>query len=319
MTPSILLSRRWPSAVEDALRAQYKVTVNDTDTPLSKAQFIDAMYRFDAICPTVSDRIDADILLQPRARVKIIGNYGAGFEHIDLEAARTAGIVVTNTPDVLTQSTAELALLLILMTSRRAGEGERELRSLTWTGWRPTHMLGTSLAGKRLGLIGYGRIARATAKLAQTALGMDIAYHSRRRAEDDCLGATYLASLEELLATSDIVSLHCPGGLETHHLINAERLSVMKSTAILINTARGSVIDENDLAYALARKTIAAAGLDVYEREPKVAEGLIGLDNVVLLPHLGSATLETRTAMGNAVMANLSRFFSGQHLLNQVA
>jgi len=317
--PSVLLSRRWPASVENALRERYTVTTNEADIPLSKSQFIEAMHRYDAICPTVTDRIDADILRQPNARVKIVGNYGAGIEHVDLEAARAAGIAVTNTPDVLTQSTAELALLLMLMTSRRAGEGERELRSMAWTGWRPTHLLGTSLAGKRLGLVGFGRIARATARLARAALGMEIAYFSRRRAEDEDPGAIYMASLEDLLATSDVVSLHCPGGPETRHLINAERLALMKPTAIIVNTARGSVIDEGDLALALAARTIAAAGLDVYEREPTVDPRLAALDNAVLLPHLGSATIETRTAMGHAVMANLERFFSGRPLLNPVA
>ena len=318
LKPSVLLTRRWPAIVEDALRRSYKVTCNETDIPLSKDQFISAMQLYDAICPTVSDRLDAEILLQPNARVKIIGNYGAGFDHIDLEAAKAAGIAVTNTPDVLTRATAELALLLILMTSRRAGEGERQLRALQWSGWRPTHLLGTSLEGKRLGLIGYGRIAKATAQLARVALGMELAYFSRRPAEHDELGAIYMDTLEDLLGTSDVVSLHCPGGAETHHLINASRLSLMKPTAILINTARGSVVNEADLAIALANKTITAAGLDVYAHEPVVDPGLIKLENVVLLPHLGSATAETRAAMGYKVVENLDRFFSGQPLPNQV-
>src|SRR6185312_9466465 len=185
--PSVLLSRRWPATVEAELGSRYDLTVNEADKPLSKSEFIAAMQAFDAVCPTVSDRIDADILSAPNARVKIIANYGAGFEHIDLAAATAADIAVTNTPDVLTDATAELALLLMLMASRRAGEGERELRAHEWSGWRPTHLLGSRLRGKRLGLIGYGRIARATANLARAALAMDIAYYSRRPAEVDDL------------------------------------------------------------------------------------------------------------------------------------
>jgi len=317
--PRLFVSRRWPEAVETELTSRYQVTFNDSDIPISRQQFADAMTQYDAICPTVSDRIDASILQIPDARVRIIANYGAGFEHIDIGAAKSAGIAVTNTPDVLTGATAELALLLMQMASRRAGEGERELRTLAWTGWRPTHLLGTSLGGKRLGLIGYGRIARATAVLARAALGMDIAYFSRRPAQDDALNAIYLDRLETLLSTSDVVSIHCPGGPETHHLIDAGRLALMKSSAILINTARGSVVDEGALACALKAGTIAAAGLDVYAHEPHVHPELMRLDNAVLLPHLGSATIETRTAMGMKVVANLDRFFSGQPLLDRVA
>jgi len=219
---------------------------------------------------------------------------------------------------VLTDATAELALLLMLMAARRAGEGERELRAGDWTGWRPTHLLGQSLAGKTLGLVGYGRIARATAERARAALGMRIAYHSRRRAEDED-GAVYYDTLEALAEASDVLSLHMPGGPQTHHLIDAALLKRMKPSAILINTARGSVVNEDDLARALSGGVIAGAGLDVYQGEPAINPALLAAPNAVLLPHLGSATLETRTAMGMRVADNLDRFFDGEPLLDRVA
>lgn len=318
MKPKILISRRWPEAVEARLSARYDVTLNEGDRPLTLDQLRAAMTEYDALCPTVSDKVPAEVLSTPGARVRIIANYGAGYEHIDLDAARAAGLVVTNTPDVLTDATAELALLLMLMAARRAGEGERELRAGDWTGWRPTHLLGQSLAGKTLGLVGYGRIARATAERARAALGMRIAYHSRRRAEDED-GAVYYDTLEALAEASDVLSLHTPGGPQTHHLIDAALLKRMKPSAILINTARGSVVNEGDLARALTEGVIAGAGLDVYQGEPAINPALLAAPNAVLLPHLGSATLETRTAMGMRVADNLDRFFDGEPLLDRVA
>lgn len=318
MKPKILISRRWPQTVEARLAARYDVTLNETDAPLTLDQLRAAMTDYDALCPTVSDRIPAEVLSAPDARVRILANYGAGYEHIDLEAAKAVGIAVTNTPDVLTDATAELALLLMLMASRRAGEGERELRGGEWSGWRPTHLLGQSLAGKTLGLVGYGRIAQATARRARAALGMSIAYHSRRRAEDED-GAVYFDSLEALAETADVLSLHTPGGPQTHHMINAALLKRMKPSAILINTARGSVVNEDDLARALTEGVIAGAGLDVYQGEPAINPALLAAPNAVLLPHLGSATLETRTAMGMRVADNLDRFFDGEPLLDRVA
>ncbi|WP_184719876.1 D-glycerate dehydrogenase [Caulobacter sp.] len=318
MKPKILISRQWPDAVQQRLAARYDVTLNATDTPLTLDQLAAAMTQYDALCPTVSDKVPAQVLSVPNARVKIIANYGAGFEHIDLGAAKAAGLVVTNTPDVLTDATAELAVLLMLMTSRRAGEGERELRAGQWAGWRPTHLLGQSLAGKTLGLVGYGRIARATALRARAALGMQIAYYSRRRATDED-GATYHDSLDSLAAASDVLSLHTPGGPETHHMVDAALLGRMKPTAILINTARGTVINEPDLAKALTDGVIAGAGLDVYQGEPKVDPVLLAAPNAVLLPHLGSATLETRTAMGMKVADNLDAFFDGKPPHDRVA
>ncbi|MEY2855173.1 MAG: hypothetical protein RL030_2305 [Pseudomonadota bacterium] len=320
--PRILLTRRWPEGVERHLAERYEVTLNDSDTPLTVAQLIVAMRGHDVLCPTVTDAITAEVIEAPGRRVRLIGNFGVGFNHIDIAAAKRAGVRVSNTPDVLTDATADLALLLLLMATRRAGEGERELRAGRWTGWRPTHLMGLGIAGRTLGLIGYGRIAQATARRAQRAFGMRVVYNSRNRAtsqvEAEC-GAQYVDSVDALLGMSDVVSLHCPGGAETHHLIDARRLALMKPSAVLVNTARGTVVDEAALADALATRRIAAAGLDVYEREPVVNAALLGLENVVLLPHLGSATLDTRTAMGMRVAENLDAWFDGATLRDPVA
>lgn len=320
--PTLLITRRLPASVLERLRASYEVTVNPDDRPLGREALLMALRSFDALSPTITDKLDAALLLNSGLRTRVIANFGAGYEHIDLEAAKKANLVVTNTPDALTDATAELTILLILMASRRAGEGERLLREGKWTGWAPTQLLGMDVKGKTLGLIGFGRIAKEAARRARAALGMRIAYHSRSRAsaeEEGALGAEYHSTLESLLAASDVVSLHCPGGAATRHLINANTLSRMKSTAILINTARGSVVDEDALATALAQRQIAAAGLDVYEREPAVSPALQELENVVLLPHLGSATLEARTAMGMQMADNLDSFFAGRAPPNRVA
>jgi len=315
--PRILLTRRWPEAVEARLAASYEVTLNEADTPMDAAALALAMLEHDALCPTVTDKITREVILTEGRRARIIGNYGAGFEHIDLDAAREAGLAVTNTPDVLTDATADIAMTLILMATRRAGEGERELRGGEWTGWRPTHLLGRSLRGKVLGLVGYGRIARAVAGRAK-AFGMEVVVHSRSRA-DDVPEAAYHASLDSLLRMADVVSLHAPGGAATRHMIDATALKAMKRDAVLVNTGRGTLIDEAALADALKAGTIAAAGLDVYEREPAVEAALTGLPNAVLLPHLGSATLETREAMGMKVADNLDAFFAGREPFDRVA
>jgi lactate dehydrogenase-like 2-hydroxyacid dehydrogenase len=277
------------------------------------------MCLYDAVCPTVSDAITAAVLSTPGARVRLLSNFGVGTNHIDLAAARRSGVAVSNTPDVLTDATADLALLLILMTTRRASEGERELRSGRWAGWRPTHLLGQSLAGKTLGVIGLGRIGQATAHRAR-ALGLQIAYFNSRRAASSVEGSldAQYCPLDELLTRCDIISLHCPATPATHHLIDARALQRMKPSAVLINTARGSIVDESALVETLAQRRIAAAGLDVYEHEPRVHPGLLALENVVLLPHLGSATLETRVAMGMRAAANLQQFFAGEPLLDPV-
>lgn len=320
--PTLLITRRLPASVLERLRASYEVTVNPDDRPLGREALLMALRSFDALSPTITDKLDAALLLNSGLKTRVIANFGAGYEHIDLEAAKKANLIVTNTPDALTDATAELTVLLILMASRRAGEGERLLREGKWTGWAPTQLLGTDVKGKTLGLVGFGRIAKEAARRVRAALGMRIAYHSRSRAsaeEESALGAEHHSTLESLLAASDVVSLHCPGGAATRHLINANTLSRMKSTAILINTARGSVVDEEALATALAQRQIAAAGLDVYEREPAVSPALQELENVVLLPHLGSATLEARTAMGMQMADNLDSFFAGRDPPNRVA
>lgn len=314
MRPRLLLTRKWPAAVEQHLAERYDVTCNASDTPLGAGELRAAMRDFDALCPTVTDVVDVSVLTATSARVRIVGNYGVGINHIDIGAAMRMGITVTNTPDVLTDATADLAILLMLMSTRRAGEGEREVRGQRWTGWRPTHLPGQGLAGKTLGLVGFGRIAQATARRAR-AFGLNIAYHNRRREtlQAECeTSARFVESLDDLVAQSDVLSLHCPGGAETHHLIDARRLALMKRTAILVNTARGTVVDEAALVDALTDRTIAGAGLDVYEHEPRIEPRLLQLENVVLLPHLGSATAEARIAMGMRVARNLDVFFSGQ-------
>jgi lactate dehydrogenase-like 2-hydroxyacid dehydrogenase len=317
-----LITRRLPDAVHERLRARYDVTLNVEDVPLARSALAGALREFDALVPTITDRIDAGLLTAGPLKTRIIANFGAGIEHVDLDAARRANIMVTNTPGALTEATAEIAVLLMLMAARRAGEGERMLRAGQWPGWAPTQLLGRDLRGKTLGLVGFGRIARATAGRARALLDVRVAYHSRSRASADDereLGAKYHDSLGELLAASDIVSLHCPGGPETHHLLNREALQRMRPGAILINTARGSVVDEAALADALSRGVISAAGLDVYEDEPRVHPDLLARENVVLLPHLGSATLETRTAMGMRAADNLDAFFTGTPPPNRVA
>ena len=309
--PRILVTRRLPQAVETALAARHDVTFNAQDVPLSAAALRDALRHFDILCPTITDPLDAGLLeAAGEVRTRLIANFGAGVNHIDLPAANALGILVTNTPGALTDATADLTLLLILMIARRAGEGERELRAGDWAGWRPTHMLGSDLRGKTLGLFGYGRIAAAVAERARP-FGMDVIYHrqSATTAQDGL--ARRVASLDELLAASDIVSLHAPGTAATHHVIDARALARMKPGALLINTARGTLVDESALADALRSGKIAGAALDVYEHEPAVHPELLASDKVVLLPHLGSATTQTREAMGMRMLANVDAFCAG--------
>ena len=318
----VLLTRRWPEAVELRLAQSYDAVFNAADEPMDRQALAQALRGFDAVCPTVTDVLDAEVLEEGKGAVRVLGNFGVGVNHIDLDACRRLGVAVTNTPDVLTDATAEIAVLLMLMAARRAGEGERHLRGGQWTGWRPTHMMGAQVTGKTLGLIGFGRIAQAVARKAHHGLGMRILYYSRRAAapgiEAEC-GSERCEDLDDLLSRSDFVSLHCPGGAETHHLIDARRLQAMKTSAFLINTARGSVVDEAALAAALAARRIAGAGLDVYEQEPRVVPALLDLDNVVLLPHLGSGTAETRVAMGMRVADNLDAFFAGRDPPDRIA
>lgn len=313
--PRILVTRKWPERVEAMIAERYDATFNDHDTPLTDAALAAAMRDYDAICPTITDKLHAGIMGVEGRRAKIIANYGAGVDHIDLAAAHAAGVIVTNTPGVLTDATADIAVTLMLMTSRRAGEGERELRAGRWTGWRPTHLLGTSLRGKTLGLVGFGRIAQAMAERARFGFGMNIVYFSRRPgALDDVqrLDARYVPSLTQMVAQCDVVSLHIPGGAETRNIINAQVLGHMAAHAILINTARGDVVDEGALIDALESGRIGAAGLDVFAGEPHVSQRLRDAPNTVLLPHLGSATQETREAMGMRALANLDDWKEGR-------
>ena len=312
--PKVVVTRRWPVAVEEALSARFDVRLNADDHPFSKEELAVAMRSADALCPTVTDTVGAD-LFGPGLSVRIIGNYGVGHNHIDISAARKQGILVTNTPDVLTDCTADLAMTLMLMSARRAGEGERELRSGAWSGWRPSHMVGARVTGKTLGIVGMGRIGVAVARRARQGFGMRILCFNRSRVPGavlDELQAEQCASIDELAARADFLSLHCPATPESHHLIDAARLKLMRPGAFLINTSRGSVVDEPALADALASGRLAGAGLDVYEGEPRVCADLLALDNVVLLPHMGSSTAETRDAMGMRVVENLDRFFGGE-------
>jgi lactate dehydrogenase-like 2-hydroxyacid dehydrogenase len=317
----VFVTRRWPEPVERALQDRFEVVLNGTDRPLSGAELAQAAAEFDVLCPTVSDRIGSDII-NSGSRLKLIANYGVGFDHIDLEAAKMRGVAVTNTPGVLTDATADIALTLLLMAARRAGEGERELREGRWSGWRPTHLIGSALKGKVLGLVGMGRIAVATARRAHHGFGMRIAYYGRRECDPaiaEELGAEFFPDLHTLLGASDFVSLHVPGGAETANLIDATAIAAMKPGGYLINTARGGIVDHDALADALDRGHLAGAGLDVYPHEPQVPQSLLALENVVLLPHLGSANAETRIAMGMKALANVEAYANGATLPDRIA
>lgn len=319
--PRVIVTRRWPQAVEEVLQRRFDVRLNERDEPMSFAELQQALREADALCPTVTDAVTAELLHTPDRRCRLLANFGVGFNHIDIAAARHHGIAVTNTPDALTDCTADLAMTLLLMVARRAGEGERQLRAGAWQGWRPTHMTGTKVTGKTLGLVGFGRIAQAMARKAHFGFGMRILFHTRTPppvAISNALGATACEDLDDLLGAADFVSLHCPGGAATRHLIDASRLAAMRRGAFLINTARGDVVDPDALVAALRDGRIAGAGLDVYAGEPRVPQDLLGLENVVLLPHLGSATDETRVAMGMRVVENLDAFFAGREPRDRV-
>ncbi|MDA1090523.1 MAG: D-glycerate dehydrogenase [Proteobacteria bacterium] len=312
--PKVIVSRRWPEEVERHMQEVFDVQLNEDDTPMTADDMKAALKSCDAFCPTVTDAVNADVLGVDGVTAKIIGSNGVGFNHIDLDAAKAAGLTVTNTPEVLTDCTADIAINLLLTVARRTGEGERHVRSNSWTGWRPTHMMGTKVTGKTIGLIGFGRIARAMAKRCHFGFDMKVLFHDPYppSAKDaKALGAEACDSIDELLSRSDFVSIHCPGGKETYHLMNAEGLGKMQPHAFLINSARGDVIDPAALIDALNNGTIAGAGLDVFEGEPNVPDALKTMENVVLLPHLGSASVETRVAMGMRVVENLQAFFAG--------
>lgn len=311
--PKILLTRHWPQPTVDRLSESYEVILPAGDTPLSSADLTAAMTRFDAICPTVTDRIDGK-MLSGNLRVRILANYGAGLDHIDLDAAHSIGLTVTNTPDVLTEATAELTILLMLAALRRAAEGYNEVVNGRWQGWRPTHMMGAGMRGRRLGLIGFGRIAQATARIAANGFGMEVDYYARseKPLAASVSTARWRQDLNALIADADVLSIHLPGGAETEGLIGSDAFLRMKPTAVLVNTARGSIIDDEALIHALNNQQIAGAGLDVYAREPWVEPRLAACTSAFLLPHLGSATVEARTEMGFRVADNLDRFFAGK-------
>jgi len=320
--PVVVVTRRLPEPVQQALAREFDARLNPDDRPLSADGLREAVGSADALLTTVTDKVTAEVLAAEPRRAGLVANFGVGFNNIDVEAAKVRGIAVSNTPDVLTDATADLAMTLLLMVARRTGEGERHLRGGQWTGWRPTHMLGTHVTGKTLGLVGMGRIARAVAQRAHHGFGMRIIYHDPFPPPPDVargLGAEQRQTLDEVLREADFVSLHCPATPETRHLLNRDRLALMRPEAFLINTARGDVVDEAALVETLASKRIAGAGLDVFEREPQVTQALTAMDNVVLLPHLGSATTETRVAMGMRAFENLQLFFSGKPLRDRVA
>ncbi len=312
--PRVHVTRHLLPSVEARMAELFEVVLNVEDRPLTRAELIAAMANSDVLVPTVTDRIDAAMLEEAGDRLGLIANFGAGIEHIDLAAARSRKVMVTNTPGVFTDDTADLTMMLILSVPRRLGEGSRLIRDGQWTGWAPTAMLGHCIGGKRLGIVGMGRIGQAVAHRAR-AFGMEVVYHNRHRlppSMETMFGVRYEPDLDRLFAEADVLTLHCPAGAETHHMVGATRLSAMKPSAYLINTARGDLIDENALIAALQNGEIAGAGLDVFAREPQVDPRLIALPNVITLPHLGSATIEGRAHAGEKVIANI-RFWTDGH------
>lgn len=312
--PKVIATRRFPPKTEARLEALFGAEINRSGKGLTREALAEAMRRCDVLACSVGDRIDATLLGEAGERVKLIANFGVGVDHIDVAATRARGIAVTNTPDVLTDDTADIAIALILMLLRRLGEGERLVRDGRWAGWKPTDFLGHSLRGQKLGIVGMGRIGRATARRA-AAFGMEIHYHNRNRHPDEVEAehrARFWPELDAMLPVIDILSINAPYGAETHKLIDARRLALMRPDAVLINTARGGLVDEEALIAALESGALAGAGLDVYPNEPHLDSRLIALSNTVLLPHLGSATVETREAMGEKVIENIRAFAEGQ-------
>jgi lactate dehydrogenase-like 2-hydroxyacid dehydrogenase len=315
----VIVTRTLPAATEAALRAAYDVTLNPDDHAFTPAEWAAAWAEAEAVVCTVADRLPAAVLPDGPRRTRLLANFGVGLDHIDRAAAARAGLTVTNTPGVLTEDTADLALALMLAVLRRMGEGERELRAGHWAGWRPTHLLGTRLSGRTLGIVGYGRIGAAVAARAHHGFGMPIRWYAPRGpgAGIAPLGER-VGSLAELVATCDVLSLHCPATPESRGMIDAGVLEAARPGLVLINTARGDVVDEPALVQALRSGRLGGAGLDVYAREPEVPAELLSLPNVVLLPHLGSATRESREAMGARVLANLAAFAAGRPLPDRV-
>jgi len=310
---SVVVTRRLPDAVETRLSELFDLRLNETDTPMDRAALIAAIRDCDVLVPTLTDSIDTALLGQAGERLKLIANYGAGVDHIDVATARQRGILVSNTPGVVTEDTADMTMALMLAVTRNIPAGLAQMQAGDWAGWSPMANLGTRIGGKRLGILGMGRIGQAVARRAQ-AFGMQIHYHNRRRLRPDVEGpleATWWESLDQMVARMDIISVNCPHTPATFHLLNARRLKLLKPSAIVINTSRGEVIDENALTRGLRAGEIAGAGLDVFERGRQLNPRLRELPNVVLLPHMGSATREGRAEMGEKVIINIQTFADG--------
>ena len=317
---SVVVTRRLPEPVETRLSELFDVRLREDDTPMTKAELVEAVKEADVLVPTVTDSIDAGLLGQAGEQLRLIANYGAGVDHIDVATARQRGILVSNTPGVLTDDTADMAMALIMAVVRRMPEGLAVMQKGDWQGWAPTALLGGRIAGRRLGILGMGRIGQAVAKRA-AAFGMQVHYHNRRRlrAETEAaLEATYWESLDQMVARMDVISVNCPSTPSTFHLLNARRLKLMKPSAVIVNTSRGEVIDEHALTRMLRAGEIAGAGLDVYEHGTDINPRLRELPNVVLLPHMGSATLEGRIEMGEKVLLNIKTFEDGHRPPDQV-
>ncbi len=310
---SVVVTRRLPEAVETRLCELFDARLREDDAPMSREELVEAMQQAEVLVPTITDRIDAAMLAQAGDQLKLIANFGAGVDHIDVESARRRGILVSNTPGVVTEDTADMAIALILAVTRRIPEGLALMQSGEWEGWAPTAMLGGRLAGRRLGILGMGRIGQAVARRAR-AFGMQIHYHNRKRLRPEVeaeFEATYWESLDQMVARMDIISINCPHTPSTFHLMNARRLKLMKPEAVIVNTSRGEVIDENALTRMLRAGEIAGAGLDVFEHGTEINPRLRELKNVVLLPHMGSATVEGRNEMGEKVILNIRTFQDG--------
>jgi glyoxylate reductase len=318
--PKVIVTRRLPTPIEHRMAELFRTTLNPHDVPMDRAALAAAMADCDVLVPTLSDHIDAELIAAAGPHLKLIANFGNGVDHIDLKAARAKGVIVTNTPGVLTQDAADMAMALLLCVPRRLVEGERLVRSGSWKGWSPTSMLGHRIHGKTLGIVGMGRIGQAIALRAR-GFGLSIRYHNRHRLPDvveRAVDATFDASLEDLLGASDFVSINCPHNAETHNLIDAPRIAQMRPGACLINVARGEIVDEAALVDALESGRIAGAGLDVHAHEPAVDQRLLALSNVVLLPHMASATIEAREATGEKVIANIRMWSDGHRPPDQV-
>jgi len=310
---SVVVTRRLPEVVETRLKELFDVTLCDDDVPMSRDEIVEAMKGADVLVPTITDRIDARMIAQAGDKLKLIASYGAGVDHVDVQTARQRGILVTNTPGVVTDDTADMTLALILAVTRRIPEGLALMQSGDWKGWAPTAMMGGRISGRRLGILGMGRIGQAVARRAQ-AFGMQVHYHNRKRLRTEVeteLAATWWESLDQMVARVDVLSINCPHTPSTFHLMNARRLKLMKPSAVIVNTSRGEVIDENALTRMLRADEIAGAGLDVFERGKEINPRLRELKNVVLLPHMGSATVEGRVEQGEKVIINIKTFADG--------